>query len=237
MNVTNFRPNESIQTCSTAWRLWLLFIMLMLAPGLHQLQAGDAVPVLEIQADQPGARVSPMLYGLMTEEINYSYDGGLYAELVRNRTFRESGQEPRRWRLVQEGGGTGSMSLDTNQPLNSALTTSLRLDVKEASDKQKVGIANEGYWGIPVQPRTRYRASFYARGSEGFSGPRTVALVSDNSNATIYASATVRQVTTDWKKYEVTFTTGRVKPSKENLLQIWASKPGTIWFSQVSLFP
>ena len=43
--------------------------------------------VLTIHADQPVCKVSPTLYGLMTEEINYSYDGGLYAEMVRNRTF------------------------------------------------------------------------------------------------------------------------------------------------------
>jgi alpha-N-arabinofuranosidase len=220
-------------------KFWLTTIVLVLmsALGPLHLRGGDAVPTLEIQADQPGAKVSPTLYGLMTEEINYSYDGGLYAELIRNRTFRENAQEPRHWRLVQENGGAGSISLDTNQPLNAALTSSLQLEVKEASGNQKVGIANEGFWGIPIQPRTRYHASFYVRASEGFSGPLIVALVSDSSNATVYASATVRQVTTNWRKYEVTLSTGGVKPSKENLLEIWASKPGKIWFSQVSLFP
>jgi alpha-N-arabinofuranosidase len=52
------------------------------------MRAADAV-VLQIKADQVTAKVSPMLYGYMTEEINYSYDGGLYAELVRNRAFKE----------------------------------------------------------------------------------------------------------------------------------------------------
>jgi alpha-L-arabinofuranosidase len=46
---------------------------------------------LNIQLDKPAHSVSPMLYGLMTEEINYSYDGGLYAEMVRNRTFQDHG--------------------------------------------------------------------------------------------------------------------------------------------------
>src|SRR5262245_4385575 len=237
MNPENSSLTQMNRPFPSARWLAAFVIATMSILSSFQLRAVDVVPLLEIQADRPGAKVSPLLYGLMTEEINYSYDGGLYAELVRNRTFRESAQEPRRWRLVQEGGGKGSMSLDTNQPLNSALTTSLRLEVTEVSGKQRVGIANEGFWGVPVQPRTRYRASFYARASAGFSGPLTVALVSDRSNATVYASATVRQVTPDWKKYEVTFTTGRVKPSQENLLAIWTSKPGTIWFSQVSLFP
>jgi len=41
-----------------------------------------------VQADKPGARFSPTFYGLMTEEINYSYDGGLYGELIQNRIFK-----------------------------------------------------------------------------------------------------------------------------------------------------
>ena len=54
------------------------------APVLH----GQASATLNVEASRPKTAVSPTLYGLMTEEINYSYDGGLYAELVRNRTFR-----------------------------------------------------------------------------------------------------------------------------------------------------
>ncbi|HZI31032.1 MAG TPA: hypothetical protein VFF11_01755, partial [Candidatus Binatia bacterium] len=48
------------------------------------------VPVLQINAGQVKAKVSPRFYGLMTEEINYSYEGGIYGELVRNRTFMAS---------------------------------------------------------------------------------------------------------------------------------------------------
>src|SRR5579875_1782349 len=63
---------------------------------------------LQIHTDKPVAKVSPTLYGLMTEEINYSYDGGLYAELVRNRVFRDQTfttdkRDPAHWILVQEG--------------------------------------------------------------------------------------------------------------------------------------
>ena len=54
------------------------------APVLH----GQASATLNVEVSWPKTAVSPTLYGLMTEEINYSYDGGLYAELVRNRTFR-----------------------------------------------------------------------------------------------------------------------------------------------------
>src|SRR5436853_7778191 len=56
---------------------------------------------LTVTVDQTGAKIDPIFYGLMTEEINFSYDGGLYAELIRNRTFRENPQNPVHWSVVK----------------------------------------------------------------------------------------------------------------------------------------
>src|SRR5258708_3549213 len=64
------------------------FALVFLTNPAFHLPAQNAPVKLTIHADQPVSSVSPTLYGLMTEEINYSYDGGLYAEMVRNRTFR-----------------------------------------------------------------------------------------------------------------------------------------------------
>ena len=58
---------------------------------------------LNIDLKQSKSAVSPMLYGLMTEEINYSYDGGLYAELIRNRTFRSDWSGILNWFLIEKG--------------------------------------------------------------------------------------------------------------------------------------
>ncbi|HXR03472.1 MAG TPA: carbohydrate binding domain-containing protein, partial [Verrucomicrobiae bacterium] len=207
-----------------------LIVLAATAPTLFA-QATNPVPVLQIKADQVIARVSPMLYGLMTEEINYSYEGGLYGELVRNRTFKANHTNPVFWNVV----GNGVISLDTNQPLNSALNVSLKLDAGKATKNSPAGIANGGYWGIPVRPDTTYHASFYARG-KGFSGPLTVSLTSTNGE-TVFASAQVPKITRKWRKYEVTLTTGEVAPAKDNRLVISTTKRGTIWFQQVSLFP
>src|SRR5215470_12125700 len=68
--------------------------------------------VLTIQIDQPVSKVSPTLYGLMTEEINYSYDGGLYAEMVRNRTFRENWSGVLYWYLVEDGNAQAKIQVD-----------------------------------------------------------------------------------------------------------------------------
>jgi alpha-N-arabinofuranosidase len=205
---------------------------LLSLPALLQAQA----PILRIRADHVTAHVNAALYGLMTEEINYSYEGGLYAELVRNRTFKEDTGNPVHWQLLQEHGGAGSMALDPAEPFNDAIATSLKVTVTQAGKNQHVGIANEGYWGIPVKPNTRYHASFYAKAAPGFSGPVTVAIVS-NDGATTHATAQVARVTGGWRKYEAVLSTGKVAPSADNRLVVSLSTPGTVWFNMVSLFP
>src|ERR1022692_3391627 len=157
-------------------------------------QAPSATPVLKIDATKPGPAAG-LRYGLMTEEINFSYDGGLYAELVRNRAFKEDAKEPVHWSLVQLGGAEASMSLDPAQPLNAAVATSLKLTITQAGGKQRAGIANEGFWGIPVRPNTRYRASFYAKASPEFKGPITLELVSTEDD-TVHASAQIDRKST-----------------------------------------
>src|SRR5438874_11381996 len=69
-------------------------------------------PSLSIQVDHPTAKVSPMLYGLMTEEINFSYDGGVYGELVRDRVPGRGFGGLSRWQMVARGSSTASISLD-----------------------------------------------------------------------------------------------------------------------------
>jgi alpha-N-arabinofuranosidase len=213
----------------------------------------DKTASLQIKADQPTAKASPMLYGLMTEEINFSYDGGLYAELIRNRLFKEVPMRRRRpqqdqetsgprtdgliyWELVQTGGEAGSMAQDANQPMNEALTNSLRLDVTSVGKGQRVGISNEGFWGIPVRPKTKYGATIYAKGGNGFAGPLTLAIVSTDGSA-VYAQAGIKKITGSYQKYEATLTTGKVETTKDARFQIWAGGQGTVWFSLVSLFP
>lgn len=195
-----------------------------------------AVPTLHIDAATVTAQVSPRLYGFMTEEINNSYDGGLYAELIQNRIFKDDGQKPVHWSLVQEGGGAGAMSLETQQALNAALDISLKLEAKSVKAAQRVGVANDGYWGIAVKPKTRYRASFYAKAAEGFAGPLTVSIESTDG-AAVFAHAEVPKITSAWQKYEAELTTGDVPLSLKNQFVLSMKQPGTVWFTLVSLFP
>src|SRR5208282_5116110 len=139
-----------------------------------------AEPTFTVDATGPLAKVSPMFYGLMTEEINHSYDGGLYAELVRNRAFLDDKTAAEAWSVVNENGGEASMALDPTNGPNDQLTASLRLNVTRAGKDQPAGVANSGYWGIPVLPHTRYHASLLARAEPGFTGPLIVSIVSED---------------------------------------------------------
>ncbi|HET6383880.1 MAG TPA: alpha-L-arabinofuranosidase C-terminal domain-containing protein [Armatimonadota bacterium] len=220
-------------TLKWPFRLATLVIFAILAnilpAGLHA-QPGR----LLVKVNQPGPKISPTLYGLMTEEISHSYDGGLYAELIRNRAFKDNTEEPVDWTLVEDGGGAGSIALDQRQPLSMSLQTTLRLTI--TTPGQRVGVANDGYWGIPVRPNTRYRASLYARGDRSFTGPLTVDIESaDGSN--VLARAEIPKITSSWAPYSVTLTTGDLAPSETNRFVVSTSSPGTLWLDLVSLFP
>ena len=198
--------------------------------------ARTAGPTVTIDTASPSGKVSPLFYGLMTEEINHSYDGGLYAELVRNRAFLDDAATAAHWSLVQADGSTATMALDPKEPLNTMIGTSLRLNVTQASTGHAAGITNEGYWGIPVQPNTRYRASFYAKAAPGFTGPIAVSIQGDDGR-TIYATKTVTGLTSAWKRYELTLQTDKVTPTAKARFVLTVDRLGTVWFSLVSLFP
>ncbi|MDP4202105.1 MAG: alpha-L-arabinofuranosidase C-terminal domain-containing protein [Bacteroidota bacterium] len=242
--------------------------MLLLCPIVSAQKAK-----LTLDFTQPGANVSPLLYGLMTEEINHSYDGGLYAELIRNRIFKDNKTKPEGWSLVQpDTASRASIKLIAADPdnvpfderrhsINTALTTCLRLTV--AKGGSRVGVANEGYWGIPVKPSTTYKASFYMKGTGSMQFPRrpgmparqqnaTPAPVIENNTAgpitvtiesndgkTVYATGTITlEKSTFWKKYEVTLTTAaNVEPTADARFVISTDRTGLYYFNLVSLFP
>jgi alpha-L-arabinofuranosidase len=209
-------------------------VALLLALGLTAGRA--AGPAISIDTASPAGKVSPLFYGLMTEEINHSYDGGLYAELLHNRAFLDSASAPAHWSIVQGDGAAATMALDPKEPLNAAIPASLRLDVTQASAGHAAGIANEGYWGIPVKPDTRYHASFYAKAASGFAGTIAVSIQSDDGR-TVYAAKTVTAVTQGWKRYEAMLQTGKLTATAKARFVVTVDRPGTVWFGLMSLFP
>lgn len=215
----------------------LLLAPLSFAALLH-VDAQQASPTasLSIRTDKTVAKVSPSLYGLMTEEINYSYDGGLYAELVNGRVVSPRWDSLEHWVAVNQGNAQATISVDRNDGPSTALTRSIKINIKSAGPGEQAGIQNDGYWGIPVRPDTTYQASFYAKADSPSIGPVKISIVKNETGETL-ASATIPAITTEWKQYSTTLKTGHTGVSSTNHLVLSVEKPGTLWLDLVSLFP
>src|SRR3954469_15871149 len=104
------------------------------------LLCGQQPATLSVDLGRVKAPVSPTLYGLMTEEINYSYDGGLYAELIRNRTFRTDWTGILNWFLIEKQSSNANVSIDANAGPSKALTNSAKIEVTKADANSPAGL-------------------------------------------------------------------------------------------------
>src|ERR1700733_13052473 len=191
-----------------------LFAMAFLCGSIGSLAQ---TPRLTIDTSVGVSKVSPTLYGLMTEEINFSYDGGLYGEMVRNRTFDAQWPRFEHWVTVTQGNAQEKVNADDTGP-SEALHKSLKLDIAQSSPGNEAGLANAGYWGMAVRPSTIYRGSFYAKAERV--GAAHVRLVSDETGATL-AEIAVDVKDGDWQRYSYNLkTAANVKPSLKNHLEI-----------------
>jgi alpha-N-arabinofuranosidase len=212
-------------------------LVTLLTITIGPLTAQQSTAKLTIQLDAPAHAVSPTLYGLMTEEINYSYDGGLYAEMVRNRTFQDHGfGGVAHWNIAHMGNSVATMNIDQTEGPSEALQHSLLVTVKQADPEDQAGVRNEGYWGMALQANTTYKGSLYAKADSAEIGPLSVALVNDNTGKQM-ASARLPEITTEWKRYEFTLATGGIETSAENHLLLTVGHTGKLWIDLVSLFP
>jgi alpha-L-arabinofuranosidase len=197
---------------------------------------GQAPVTLTVELKQVKAPVSPTLYGLMTEEINYSYDGGLYAELIRNRTFRSDWTGVLNWFVVEKGGASAKLSVDDGTGPSTALSTSAKLEVIKADASNRAGLLNEGYWGMAVRPNTRYAGSFYAKTDSTGGLPVRIALVADQSGQ-VLASTNATITGAEWKPYPFEMQSGSALSGSENHFEMTVDRPATVWLQLVSMFP
>jgi alpha-N-arabinofuranosidase len=199
--------------------------------------AQNPVATVSIQVDKPLHAVSPTLYGLMTEEINYSYDGGLYAEMVRNRTFEDHDWSGiAHWNIVHLGNSAASMKIDPKDGPSEAQQHSLLVEIKQADSANPAGVRNEGYWGMAVRPHTDYKGSLYAKTDTADLGPLGVSLVDDRTGKTL-AATTVGGVSQKWAQYKFALSTGDVEATSQAHLLLTAGHSGKLWLDVVSLFP
>jgi alpha-N-arabinofuranosidase len=162
--------------------------------------------------------------------------------MIRNRAFQmnDTGGAPdlSHYSSVNSDGSSSSINLDSTVPLNDVLTHTLRLDVSKVASGGRVGFSNEGFWGIRVQPKETYNASFYVK-SNKYTGPLTVSL--ESSSGKVLASATVPSISSNFTQYSVNLKPSVTQVSTDNVFVISTSSSSaagsSIWFDVISLFP
>ena len=180
---------------------------------------------LSVDAHDAVAAVSPTLYGLMTEEINHAYEGGLYPELLRNATVQQSWKGFDSWRVVEHGSGKATLAEGSDGP-SSALPHSLKLSLTGTAPGAEAGLANEGYWGMAVRASTVYQGSFYAKAE--MADTAHARLVAD-ATGTVLADAVVMLQPGGWQRYPFTLKTGaNVQASAANHFELVFERPGTV---------
>lgn len=181
--------------------------------------------------------ISDTLYGLFLEDINFAVDGGLYAELIKNRSFEygtaAANEGMHGWingdkeilSFSITDGSTDGSCLNENNPHYAVLTN---------TDSTWQGIANVGYLdGLAVTAGETYDASIYIKGNDGYSD--SVRLSLENTDGTVYAEETIPSVTDEWTKYAVTLTPDTtVNDDLHFCVQI---KEGSVSIDMVSLLP
>lgn len=187
----------------------------------------EAAPAkITVQTDQPGHKVSPQLWGIFFEDINLSADGGLYPELVRNRSFEDS-ESPESWSLVNAPDAKGKMTIDTSRPLNPLNRRCLRIALDGASR-----LDNEGYWGMNIVEGDGYTITIAARGTDGFTGPIGISILADNKEL---ASGKIDAVSARWQRYTVDLTATGSHPRARLRLDVRGQ--GSLYLDMVSLMP
>ena len=198
---------------------------LFLSTALAASTFGQASITLNF--DQPGHKISPTLWGIFFEDINNSTDGGLYPELVRNRSFEDS-DRPDKWKLANGENGHCEMHVFSGKPLNAFNRQNLKIAVDGP-----FRLSNEGYWGMNIVQGESYHFHAAVRAEDGFSGPISVRLIS--SSETVLAHAHLAGFSGDWHYINVDLTAGGSDPKAR--LELMASGHGALYLDMVSLIP
>ncbi len=181
-----------------------------------------------IQTNKVGAEIQPTMYGLFFEDINYGADGGLYAEMIKNRSF-EFPQNFLGWNTF------GNVELKNDGPFE---RNPHYVRLSDPGHRHKrTGLDNEGYFGVAFKKGEEYRFSVWARSGSDAASKIRVELIDPASmgETQVMAKQDIDINSKEWKKYTVT-----LKPSQtvaKGRLRIFLSSPNSVDLEHISLFP
>ncbi|HEX9653483.1 MAG TPA: alpha-L-arabinofuranosidase C-terminal domain-containing protein [bacterium] len=201
------------------------FMLIILLPAML-LSNG---PRVTVDVSKPGVKISPTMYGIFFEDINFGADGGIYAELVKNRSF-EFDRPLQGWRIVKNGGAAGDVLIlrDATRPRNPRYAR-IRVD----QPGEGFALANDGFRGIGISEGAGYRFAIEAKKVEGKISALRVQLV--NEEGQTLAEGRVESFSGDWKTYQCEMKASATAAKAK--MNVWVEGAGTLDIDMVSLFP
>lgn len=200
--------------------------LFLLSMGINSLTAQSIIPVSEWNVDvrKVGSPIQSTMYGIFFEDINFGADGGLYAELIKNRSFEFDNPL---------GGWVpfGDVTILEKAPCFDRNPHYARLTY--AKQITGTGLDNEGFRGIGIKAGEKYDFSLYARTVTN--GPIKLRIELVNSTNDIYETQRLEVNGKEWKKYSITLSP-KVTEAKSRL-RITMETAGTIDLEHISLFP
>lgn len=204
--------------------------LLLTLPGLPGL-AQTNEPI-HIKTDQPVASISPTLWGVFFEDINMGADGGIYAELIKNRSF-EFSKPLMGWSILGKKVKEGDIRILNQQEAKPSNPRFMRVQINN-SVVGEAGIANEGFRGMGLKKNLRYDFSMmYRQLNEGI----TIHLELTDASKKILGSTSFKPSSSgkEWHKQQISFNAS--DSSSTGKLNIWFEGSGTIDLDMISLFP
>ncbi len=202
---------------------------------------------ITIQVDRPTVSLPETLYGLFYEDINNAADGGLYAELVQNRSFEYHSLESKNiqlklegfvdftplsaWQKVEQEGGACNLSVESAQPLNDNNPHYALLRIVNAG--KGVGLSNDGFGGISVEKGASYDFSLFAKRSASPDAPLRITL--RNAAGEAIGTATVPGISTKWERHTAVLVP--TETAEKATLEVVTTGAGEVCLDMVSLFP
>ena len=185
---------------------------------------------MKMNVSRLGAEIQPTMYGIFIEDINFAADGGLYAELVKNRSFEFPGNRLQGWSV----GGRVEVRDDGPFERNPHY---VRL-MYPGHPHKHTALENNGFFGIGLKEGDQYRFSVWARLPEGEIPAQLVIELIDRASMGEVQAHTSAEITVDspeWKKYEVIMTSDVTDPKAT--LRLFLNSPVAVDLEHISLFP
>lgn len=202
----------------------------------------DEIPhVLNVDVKSKGVDIPKTFVGLFFEDINYAADGGLYAELINNRSFEFGSWHGTyskfsdyfyAWSIIGDIEGVLNHELGKENPIHENNPSYLKVHIQ--SPGTGIGIANEGFEGIAIHADEKYKFSMFVRSSD-YNAPISIRL--ESATGTVFAENIIQasQLTKEWSKVELTLTPTQ---SNENArLSVIFNHEGSLDLDMISLFP